>query len=203
MGGGRELRARGMEQELTFGELLHRVRLGETVAEESLERRYESAIRIAVRTRLLDPALRRHFDSVDICQSVLASFFLRAATGQFDLQDSAQLVALFSKMAQNKLAMHARQHQRARRDLRRVVSLADSSIDSPSSAPQPDQVAIGRETLDRAYAMMDPQVRDIALRRVEGDGWDDIAMQLGGTAVGRRKQYHRAIERIAVTLQLD
>ncbi len=192
-----------MDQELSFGELLHRVRLGETAAAEALVRRYESAIRIAVRTRLLDPALRQHFDSVDICQSVLASFFLRAATGQFDLEDSAQLVALLSKMAQNKLAMHARRHLRARRDLRRVVSLAESSIDSPSSEPQPDQVAIGRETLDRAYAMMDPQVRDIADRRVDGDGWDDIAMQLGGTAEGRRKQYHRAIERIAVTLKLD
>lgn len=192
-----------MDQESSFGELLLRVRRGETAAAETLVRRYESAIRIAVRTRLLDPALRRHFDSVDICQSVLASFFLRAATGQFDLEDSSQLVALLSKMAQNKLAMHARRHLQACRDLRRVVSPADGSIDSLSSAPQPDRVAIGRETLDRAYAMMDAQVRDIADRRVDGEGWDDIAMQLGGTAEGRRKQYHRAIERIAVTLQLD
>jgi hypothetical protein len=190
-----------MDQESSFGELLLRVRRGETAAAETLVRRYESAI--AVRTRLLDPALRRHFDSVDICQSVLASFFLRAATGQFDLKDSSQLVALLCKMAQNKVAMHARRHMQACRDVRRVVSPADGSIDGPSSAPQPDRVAIGRETLDRAYAMMDAQVRDIADRRVEGEGWDDIAMQLGGTAEGRRKQYHRAIERIAVTLQLD
>lgn len=192
-----------MDQESSFGELLLRVRRGETAAAESLVRRYESAIRIAVRTRLLDPALRRHFDTVDICQSVLASFFLRAATGQFYLEDSSQLVALLCKMARNKLAMHARRHMQACRDLRRVVSPADGSIDRPSGAPQPDRVAIGRETLDRAYAMMDAQVRDIADRRVEGEGWDDIAMQLGGTAEGRRKQYHRAIERIAVTLQLD
>lgn len=192
-----------MDQELSFGELLLRVRLGDTAAAEVLVRRYESAVRIAVRTRLLDPGMRRHFDSLDICQSVLASFFLRAGAGQFDLEDPAQLVALLSKMAQNKLAMRSRWHRRARRDLRRVVSLDDVGLDGPSNIPPPDQAAIGRETLDRAYAMMDPQVRRIADRRIEGDGWEEIALRLGGTAEGRRKQYHRAIERIAVSLQLD
>lgn len=192
-----------MTQEQSFGELLMRVRRGETAAAETLVRRYESAIRVAVRTRLLDPALRRQLDSVDICQSVLASFFLRAASGQFDLEDPPQLVALLAKMAQNKLAMHTRRQLRARRDVRRVVSLADRAAEEPSATPRPDRVAIGRETLDRAYALMDPQVRDIANRRIVGDGWDEIAMRLGGTPEGRRKQYHRAIERIAVTLQLD
>jgi RNA polymerase sigma-70 factor (ECF subfamily) len=192
-----------MDQELSFGELLLRVRRGDTAAAEVLVRRYESAIRVAVRTRLLDPGMRRHFDSLDICQSVLASFFLRAGTGQFDLEDPAQLVALLSKMAQNKLALHARWHRRAKRDLARIVDLDDRALDGPSPTPQPEQVAISRETLDRAYALMDPQVRRIADRRVEGDAWEEIALRFGGTAEGRRKQYHRAIERIAVSLELD
>src|SRR4029077_17738171 len=91
-----------------FDELLQRVRCGESAAAYELVRRYESAIRVAVRTHLSDPALRQQLDSVDICQSVLASFFLRAAAGQYDLHDPAQLVALLTKMARNKLAMHAR-----------------------------------------------------------------------------------------------
>ena len=61
----------------TFIELLRRVRLGEPDAAYELVRQYEMDIRIAVRARLSDPALRQQFDSMDICQSVLASFFLR------------------------------------------------------------------------------------------------------------------------------
>src|SRR5882672_7102445 len=97
-----------MCDESVFADLLKRVRGGDSDAASELVRIYESAIRVAVRTRLSDPELRRQFDSMDVCQSVLASFFLRAAAGQYDLHDPEQLVALLTQMARNKLAMHAR-----------------------------------------------------------------------------------------------
>jgi hypothetical protein len=50
-----------------FSEFLLRVRAGDAAAAEELVRRYESAVRVAVRVRLTDPALRRQFDSVDVC----------------------------------------------------------------------------------------------------------------------------------------
>ena len=59
------------------------------------------------------------FDSMDICQSVLASFFVRAAVGQFDLNEPGQVVQLLVAMAQNKLAQEARFHRRQHRDIRR------------------------------------------------------------------------------------
>ena len=68
------------------------------------------------RVRLTDPRLRRVLDSMDVCQSVLASFFVRAAAGQYDLDDPSQLIALLVRMAQNKLAGQARFHHRERRD---------------------------------------------------------------------------------------
>ena len=76
-----------------FAEFLRRIRCGDPEAAQELVRRYESTIRLAVRTRLTDPALERQLDSADICQSVLASFFVRAAAGQYDLADPGQLVA--------------------------------------------------------------------------------------------------------------
>ena len=94
-----------MRDKSVFADLLTRVRGGDSDAASELVRNYESAIRVAVRTRLSDPKLRRQFDSMDVCQSVLASFFLRAAAGHYDLRDPAQLVALLTKMAHNKLAM--------------------------------------------------------------------------------------------------
>ena len=74
-------------------------------------RRYEPAIRLAVHVRLTDPGLRRLLDSMDICQSVLASFFLRAASGEYDIADPGQLLQLLSAMARNKLAHQIRKHR--------------------------------------------------------------------------------------------
>jgi hypothetical protein len=85
-----------MGDNVQFNELLQRVRDGDAVAADELVRNYESAIRVAVRIRLSDPALRQQFDSMDVCQSVLKSFFLRTAAGQYDLRDPAQLVALLT-----------------------------------------------------------------------------------------------------------
>ncbi len=81
-----------MVESSTFEDLLGRVRQGEADAAATLVTDYERAIRVAVRTRLSDPLLRRQFDSMDVCQSVLGSFFLRAASGQYELREPAQLV---------------------------------------------------------------------------------------------------------------
>ncbi len=192
-----------MNEANPFHDLLQRVRRGDAAAAAELVRRYESAIRVAVRTRLSDPALRRQFDSMDVCQSVLASFFLRAGAGQFDLRDPAQLVALLTKMAHNKLAMRARREYRQRRDIRRDVQLLDIHHEPNSTSVEPNHQALGRELIDRAFALMDAQVRDMAVFRASGMEWAEIATQLGGTANARRKQFQRAVDRIAVTLQIE
>src|SRR5690349_19375868 len=112
-----------MSELLPFAEFIARVRSGDAQAAETLVRRYESAIRVAVRARLTDPALKRHFDSVDVCQSVLASFFVRAAAGQYDLDEPSQLLALLVRMARNKLAGRARFHRREKRDASLAIGL--------------------------------------------------------------------------------
>src|SRR4051794_37199199 len=104
-----------------FRELIVRVRAGDEQAAAELVSLYEPLIRREVRLRLEDRRLTRAFDSVDLCQSVLASFFVRAAAGQYDLDEPGQLAGLLVKMARNKLASHARHQNRQRRDQRRVA----------------------------------------------------------------------------------
>jgi RNA polymerase sigma-70 factor (ECF subfamily) len=184
-----------------FADFLARIRAGDARAAEELVRRYESAIRLAVRTRLTDPALKRHFDSVDVCQSVLASFFLRAAAGQYDLNDPSELVALLVRMAQNKLAGHARFHRRQRRDARQVTGL--DAERAATAGPGPEQVAAGRDLLEALRCRLTPEEREIADRRGAGQGWAEIAAALGGTANARRMQLQRAIDRVAPELGLE
>lgn len=191
-----------MPSQNEFSALLLRVRGGDSDAATELVNRYGSAIRVAVRTRLSDPRLRRQFDSADVCQSVLASFFLHAAAGSFDLREPKQLAALLAKMARNKVAMRMRTQYRQCRDARRTASGGlDASL--ADAAPGPARHAEGKELLDRALNMMSPEIRQVAARRIQGEPWSDIASSLGGTAEGRRKQYERAIERIADTLDME
>lgn len=192
-----------MAAETSFDELLARVRRGDADAAYQIVARYESGIRVAVRTRLSDPALRRQFDSTDVCQSVFASFFLRAAAGQYDLNDPAQLVALLTKMARKKLAMQSRQARRKRRDASKVRSLATHEANLPAKDADPAREAVGRDLLRRAYEVMDPEVREMAQLRADGADWSQIAVALGGTPEARRKQFRRGLDQTAELMGLD
>src|SRR6516225_3096861 len=92
-----------------FAEFLRRVRAGDEQAAEELVRRYEPAIRREVRLRLTDPRLYRLFDSMDVCQSVLAAFFLKAAAGQYQLERPEDLMRLLVGMTRKQLLHKARQ----------------------------------------------------------------------------------------------
>ena len=83
-----------MREDASFAEFLGRIRAGDEQAAAELVRRYEPAIRTEIRMRFNDPRMRHVVDSMDVCQSVLGSFFLRAASGQYDLERPEQLVRL-------------------------------------------------------------------------------------------------------------
>lgn len=74
----------------SFADWIARARAGDADAAADLVLRHERAVRVAVRVRLTDPRLRRQFDLMDVCQSVMASFFVRAAAGQFGLANPHQ-----------------------------------------------------------------------------------------------------------------
>src|SRR5262245_38600265 len=109
-----------MCNEPDFGDAIHRIRSGDEAAAAELVRKYEPLIRREVRLHLEDQRLRRVFDSMDVVQSVLASFFIRTAAGEYDLDNPDQLTGLLVQMARNKLASAARKQYRQRRDARRT-----------------------------------------------------------------------------------
>ena len=122
-----------MSEDVSFRNLIQRVRSGDGEAAAELVRCYEPTIRLMVRRRLTDPTLRRLFDSMDICQCVLASFFVRAASGQYELDEPGQLLRLLAAMARNKVASEALKQRAARRGLHRIKpgGLAGSSSSTP------------------------------------------------------------------------
>ena len=187
-----------------FAELVGGLRSGDESAAAELVRRFEPEVRreIRIRFRLLDPRLRRLVDSVDVAQSVLASFLLRTAAGQFDLDAPEQLRGLLMAMARNKLGEAARRQRRRRRDLRRDQDGAADALDLAADDPSPSRLASGRELLRMFRERLSPEENQLASLRVEGHSWAGIAALLGGTPEARRKQYSRSVDRVASELGL-
>ena len=114
------------------GELLSKVRSGDAAAAEELVRSYEPELRRAIRVRLTDARLRRLVDSMDICQSVLAGFFVRTAAGQYDIQSAEELLKLLVTMARNRVIDWVRRANVERRDGRREVPRPTSGQRTPN-----------------------------------------------------------------------
>jgi RNA polymerase sigma-70 factor (ECF subfamily) len=187
-----------------FVELIGRIRAGDGRAAEELVRQYEPMVRRAIRVRLEDQRLRHVFDSMDVCQSVLAGFFLRTVAGSYDLQQPNDLVRLLVRMARNKLAEAARREYRQKRDRGRTVGGGDELLASVAlPQPSPSRVVAGRELLKQFLSQMSEQERELVQLRGQGLGWPEIAKRMGGTPQARRVQLARAVQRAARTLEAD
>jgi RNA polymerase sigma-70 factor (ECF subfamily) len=192
-----------MSDPASFAQLMRRVKAGEAKAAEELLREYEPAVRRAIRVRMVNPALRRTMDSMDLCQSVMGSFFVRAALGQYELESPGQLVALLVRLARNKVVDHARHEQAKRRDHRRAKD--DGSVIDQVAANQetPSQIVSGQELLEVFRGKLSPEERYLADQRALGREWNDLAAELGQGAEGLRKQLQRAVDRAAQELGIE
>ncbi len=186
-----------------FLELMRRLRAGDPEAAVELVRSYEGVIRRTVRIRLIDARLRRVFDSMDICQSVMGSFFVRAALGQYHLESTEQLVQLLVKMAQNKLADQVRKQHAGCRDHRRLEGADVHEHELVAAEAGPSRQVAGRELLAEVRRRLSPEERLLADRRALGRDWPDIAAELGGEPGTLRKKLTRAVNRVTRELGLD
>ena len=190
-----------MSDEDAFQSLIRCIRLGDDQAAAELIRRYEPLIRREIRIHLVDRQLRRIFDSLDICQAVWASFFVRSAAGQFDLDQPEQVLRLLTKMTRNKLASAARSEHRQRRDQRRIQDRPTNQLlEAADTEPTPSAIVASDELLNRCLHSLTEEEQQLAQLRAEGLSWQQIAERMGGAAQARRMQFSRAISRAKQTL---
>jgi RNA polymerase sigma factor (sigma-70 family) len=193
-----------MPEDLSFQELIRRVRRGDQGAAAELLRQYEPEIRRIVRVRLTDPGIRRVVDSMDVCQSVMGNFFVRCAHGQFDLHEPQQLLKLLVRMTQNKVLDHVRRQQADRRDRRREQGTPSEALsDLPGREASPSFIVAGRDLLQAVRSRLTDEERYLAEQRDLGRDWAELAAELGKGAEALRKQLARAIDRVAHELGLD
>jgi RNA polymerase sigma factor (sigma-70 family) len=184
-----------MDPDEDFRRLLDRVRGNDEDAAAELVKRYEPEIRTMVRAwlRPWEARLRAVFDSTDICQSVLAWFFLKGAAGRYDLSSPEHLRRLLLVMVRNRVFYRVRQNKHSARAV-------PVTADAPAREGSPEEAMAERELLEAMDRRFSPEEAALAHRRLEGRTWDEIAAELGGTPDARRMQLARAAGRLAKDL---
>lgn len=193
-----------MPDEISFRELLRRVRAGDPEAERELARQYEPHIRRVANRPLNDLNLRNLLDSMDICQSVLAEFFLRAADGQFELTEPDELLRLFVTMTRNQVLDESRYHKAGRRDHRRQqADLSEHCLSGlADDEPTPSRIVSARELIAEVSRRLSAEERDLLEQRALGQEWTTLAQQRGTSAVNLRKKLSRALSRVVSEMGL-
>ncbi len=191
-----------MSDDTAFAGFMRRIRAGDEQAARELVERYEPVIRREVKMRLRDPRLYRRLDWADICQSVMASFFLRAASGQYDLNEPDQLLRLLVVMTRHKLSQQVRRNRADKRDYRLAEEHEPAYLqEKPGAEPTPSRLVAGRELLEAFRGRLTEEERTLADLRGQGYEWAEIAARVGGTAQARRMQLARAVRRVERQLE--
>src|SRR5262245_33103981 len=171
-----------MSDASSFAEFLRRIRAGDEAAAAELVRRYETTIRVSVRTRLTSDILKRQLDSMDVCQSVLATFLARMKAGRFDIETPEKLAALLVGIARNKVLTQARKARRAAGADPAAPAVPLDQVEVAGHEPTPSAQAAAKEQLQELRQRLSEEERQLMELRGEGLTWAEIAERLGGTA---------------------
>jgi len=150
----------------------------------------------------LNRRIRRREDEEDVLQSMYKSFCLRQQRGEFDLAGRDALWKLLVTITLRKARNAAKKQLRDKRDIAREQTIADSDESESAhwaleqmdaASPSPAEAAVLNEALERRLeALADPELRQIALWRLEGYTNREIADRLDCT----ERSIERRLERI-------
>jgi len=147
-----------------FAQLMQRVRAGDPRAAQEVFDRYSEPIRRVVR-RYLHQRLRTQYDSIDILQTVWASFF-QVPPERYTFETPEALIKFLSQMAHHKAVdVFRRRLMAGKNNLNRQVSLHEPTgeLDKalPVRQPTPSQLAIAQEHWERIIRGQPPRVRQV------------------------------------------
>jgi RNA polymerase sigma factor (sigma-70 family) len=193
----------GSMPKAAFNDLVRRLRAGEEAAVREFVAAYEPFVRRTIRRRLMRSRLGSAAGATDVCQSVLGSFLIRLAVGEYELETQDDLSKLLMTIARNKVAALARREQAECRDRSITWSLGSSANVPANPADEPSRQAAGKELLAEVQRRLSKDERELFLLRQQGLAWDAVAARLGEPQVLLRKRLSRGLHRVAHQLGLE
>ena len=178
-----------------FAALMRAAAAGDTLAQQRLCLQYEPKVRVVARV-LLGPALRPHFDSMDLVQSVHRSLLVGLREAKFDISSPEKLIALASTIVRRKVARKWRTIRREQPLNRPGESLAQTLSSLSSPAADPAQAAEFNDQIERLCESMSELERRMLELRLEGFTSPEVAAQLGLHAVAIRVRWTRLRKRL-------
>jgi RNA polymerase sigma factor (sigma-70 family) len=163
------------------------------------ERYFRDLLKLARKN--LDKRIRLRTDEEDVTQSMFKSFCLRQERGEFDLTGRDELWRLLVTITIRKARNAAKAQRREKRDIAREQTL--SGGDEAGSAgwlleqmeaadPSPLEAVVLNEALKRRLQVLaNPELRQIALWRLEGHSNREIAGRLDCTERGVERKLAR------------
>ena len=137
----------------------------------------------------LNRRIRPRVDEEDVLQSMYKSFCLRQQRGEYDLAGRDAIWDLLVTITLNKVRNVARDQGRKKRDPAREQAIpGDDEMESQrwaleqmeAAGPSPAEAAVLNEALEhRLEALADPELRQVALWRLESYTDREIADKLG------------------------
>jgi eukaryotic-like serine/threonine-protein kinase len=161
-------------------ELLRGVQAGDPKAAEELFGRYVPRLQSLVRSRLAD-LLARRFDSEDIVQSALKSFFVRANDGKFSAEQPGDLWRLLATITMRKLSRATAHHQAAKRNVERdkYFEVNDVGLEQAlAHLPTPAEATAATEEVLWLMKQVPTDIRQALQLRLQGYELEEIAQQL-------------------------
>ena len=182
-----------MDSENSLSELLAQVRAGNQDAATKLVSRYEPLVRNSIRVRLRDERLRRLFDSMDLCQSVMGDFF--SDLNKFEISSPQDLINLLITIVNSKVADKYRYATTKKRDMNRLDEGGPSS-DLYKPGATPSAILERQETLDLILRELREDELRIYRLREQNLSWSEIAQATGRTEAAAQEVFRRALVRI-------
>jgi RNA polymerase sigma factor (sigma-70 family) len=180
-----------------FAALMRDAAAGDVQAQTQICEQYAPKVQIVARV-LLGPALRPHFDSMDMVQSVHRSLLIGLREGKFDISSPQKLIALATTIVRRKVARKWRTSRRQVRfdsnDSSQSLAVTLSSLSSGDSDPaKTAEFTDQMETLCKNLSEVEQQMLQL---RLQGYTSEEVAERLGIHSVALRVRWTRLRKRL-------
>jgi RNA polymerase sigma-70 factor (ECF subfamily) len=191
-----------MSADPSFDDLMARLYRGDEDAAALVFRRYGQRL-VALASGQLGPRLRQKVDPEDILQSVLRSFFVRQAGGQYHPHSWDSLWSLLTVITLRKCGYQVRHFRAGCRDMRIEVTAAAAASGSATGwegvarDPTPSEAARLTETVEELLRGLEGRDRQIIELSLQGYTPPEISAQVGRT----ERTIYRLQERVKKRLE--
>jgi RNA polymerase sigma factor (sigma-70 family) len=189
-----------MPDDLSFEELIARVRSGDQDASRVLLDRYGSSVRRVARMRIRHAMLSGQYDSVDIFQSVMRSFLMRVRRddNNWQLDTPEQLVNLLLDITDNTVVDKIRAATAEKRGGGERPGTIDVDPKDPRGHRWVEDELATKELATQCWDKLSTDgQRLFRLYFIEQLEWSEVAQLEGSTAEACRKKLERAFENVA------